>query len=99
MEVKTCEQYVLQKLEIAENDVESLKMDIICKDSQIESLTDELNETKSFVNEIKSFIRRRFTIYESLNNNSLNFDEPWERHDEHDYKLIANILKEGQEGK
>ena len=92
MEVKTCEQYVLQKLEIAENDVESLKIDIICKDSQIDSLTDELNE-------IKSFIRRRFTIYESLNENSLNFDEPWEKHDEHDYRLIANILKEGQEGK
>ena len=90
MEIKTCEQYVLQKLEIAENDVESLKMDIICKDSQIESLTDELNE-------LKSFIQRRFTIYESLNDCSLNFDEPWEKYDEHDYRLIANILKE--EGK
>ena len=90
MEIKTCEQYVLQKLEIAENDVESLKMDIICKDSQIESLTDELNE-------LKSFIQRRFTIYESLNDCSLDFDEPWEKQDEHDYRLIANILKE--EGK
>lgn len=85
-EIRTCEQYVLERLEMAERDVESLKMDIIFKDRRIEKLTADLEELVSFLQRVS-----RVKINED-GNKYIDFDAPWEVYDREDFKYMADIL-------
>ena len=90
MEIKTCEQYVLERLERAENDIESLKNILEIKDSHIVELTDEINN-------LKALIRRRCSLDTSTTGgNIITVDAPWEEYDPIDYNMVADVLKEGQ---
>lgn len=85
-EIKTCEQYVLDRLEMAERDVGSLKMDIIFKDQKIEKLAADLEELVSFLQRVS-----RVKINED-GNKYIDFDAPWEVYDREDFNYMAGIL-------
>ena len=88
-EIRTCEQYVLERLETLEVDNESLKKLVTLKDSAISNLTNELTE-------LKDFIRRNSTLNTNSDGNRyIDFSNPWEIYDADDFKYILNILKEG----
>lgn len=89
MEIKTCEQYVLKRLEEAENDVEALKVDVQCKDAQLASLTEELAT-------LKDVIRRRASLA-AENEGHIYFEAIWEEFasDKADFDVI-NAIMEGK---
>ena len=92
MEIKTCEQYVLEKLEKAETDVESLKNLLEIRESQFAIIAEELKE-------IKDLVRRRCTLGETDEGDKLiRFDSTWEEYDPIDYNMFADIIKENMEG-
>ena len=91
MEIKTCEQYVLKRLEEAENDVEALKVDIQCKESEIQSLAEELAT-------LKDIIRRRATITPTQDESQyISFESVWREFesDAQDFDVI-NAIMEGK---
>ena len=91
MEVKTCEQYVLYRLTEAENDVESLQVDLVCKDTQIDNLKHELNS-------LKEFIRKHSTkATTDEGDNLIRFDNPWEQFEPVDYAYMLSILDEKED--
>ena len=92
MEIKTCEQYVLDRLEKAETDVESLQVDIMCKDTQIAELTEELATLKEF---IRSHSTQATT---DDGENLIRFDNPWEHFDPEDYAYMLSIITDEKEG-
>ena len=89
MEVKTCEQYVLKRLEEAENDVEALRIDIQCKESEIQSLVEELAT-------LKDIVRRRASLA-TENEGHIYFEAIWEEFasDKADFAVI-NAIMEGK---
>ena len=91
MEVKTCEEYVLDRLERAENDVEALQVDVMYKDEKIEELEEELTELKSFI--------RNHTSVRELDDGTryINFESVWEKFEEDEFVYIENICNEDTE--
>ena len=86
-EIKTCEQYVLAKLESAENRIAHQEYEIKLKNSQIIALAEEL-ET------LKAFICRRAELITDDGDDRVHFDDPWLKYDLEDYEYISKILKE-----
>ena len=88
MEIKTCEQYVLKRLEEAENDIEAMKVDIMCKETEIQSLADE-------VANLKDIIRRRATITLADEGGHISFESVWEEFesDLQDFEVIKAIME------
>lgn len=86
-EIKTCEQYVLVRLEKTEQEVDELQEKLATRDYTISTLMGELAE-------LKAFICRRAELVMDDDADRVHFDDPWLKYDPEDYEYISKILKE-----
>ena len=90
MEIKTCEQYVLDRLDRAEKDVESLQKSLEIEEVHSDTLYKEVLRLKSFIE--RNFIKRQDSdgdMYVYCPSLFEKFED-----DKEDYDLIAEILDE-----
>lgn len=87
-DIKTCEQYVLDRLEKTEQEIDDLQEKLATRDYTISTLMGELAELKAFI-----FRRARFASATD-GDERVTFDDPWLKYDPEDYEYISKILKE-----
>jgi hypothetical protein len=92
MKVKTCEEYVLQRVEDLENENEALK-------AQIDTFREKLEQAVSTVEKLESYIGRNSRLSSYIahdGDRSFNIEGPWKKYDLEMYNLVkACIMKYG----
>ena len=85
MEIKTCEQYVLDRLKKAETDVESLEHILNIRDSVISALNEELTT-------LKDFVAKAIQIKSDTDGNKfISFESYWEKYDKAEYDFFSKL--------